>query len=519
MKQNIIILLLLLSIPISLFGGEFLISGGAFSHTYPVVSFGHENYQVTWVDKRTGSYNYGFWGRMIDSNGNLVGEENEIVGSYSNLSFMPDIETDGTNYLFAWTRYRSSSGPGDVYGILISQTGTPIGTKFRISLGNTINASFPNIAWDGTNYLVVWQLGFPSQDPIIQGQFISSTGLLVGNNFTIRPSSIPSTANQIYPAVAFSGTNYLVVWDDDRIDGDDRNIYGQFVGTDGSLIGDGFSISVETNDQMLVDLAFSGTNFLAVWKDGRYDVYDESIFGQLISPDGTLIGGNFAIGDTSVDEENSWPSVASSGNSFLVSWDQAITVKDETQPSFSKRLMMQQAGVEYTRPTIWWDVYAQKVSLTGDLIDNNIPICTEVYHQSDSYIASDGDDYLVVWDDSRNGNQYSVIYGSIVADSIQVSITEEVNNNSIDIFAEPNPATTELSIKYNLTKQENVELNIYNIKGEKIRTINNGFQNVGFNQIHWNLKDDNNNIVPNGVYLYQVKTRDYIKTSKIVVIR
>ena len=161
---------------------------------------------------------------MIDSDGNLVGEENEIVGSYSNLSFMPDIETDGTNYLLVWTRYRSSSGPGDVYGILISQTGTPIGTKFRISLGNTINASFPNIAWDGTNYLVVWQLGFPSQDPIIQGQFISSTGQLVGNNFTIRPSSIPSTANQIYPAVAFNGTNYLVVWDDDRIDGDDRNI-------------------------------------------------------------------------------------------------------------------------------------------------------------------------------------------------------------------------------------------------------------------------------------------------------
>jgi hypothetical protein len=505
---------------LNLYAGEFLISGGAWSHTYPVTAFGENNYQVTWSDKRGGTYSYAFYGQAVDSEGNLIGGEVLQVDPWIYMSLMPEIATDGSNYLFLWSRYRDIYGPGDVYGRMLDSSGAPVGSIFRISIGNTVSANFPCGAWDGENYLVVWQEGAPTQESKIKGQFISPTGSFVGNNFLIRPTGLPAGTSQVYPGLAFDGTNYLCVWDDNRAG--TRDIYGQFIAPDGNFVGTDFVISQAVDDQLLVAVAWSGTNYLAVWADYRDSSNDAGIYGQLISPDGNLIGDNFAISVTSEDCGRSWPSIASSGQSFLVAWEQELLEdwKESKMPD-ERAMLFRAAGIEPSRPYVWHDVYAQEISLTGELLGDVIPVCTAEYHQWDTNVSSDGENYLVVWDDSRNANEYSVIFGYIVTSQAPPSPSIQEQDNILpnllsSVF--PNPVHTNVAIEFSLPYASNVVVDVYAVTGQKVQQVFVGQKGPGTHTIYWNLLDDEGSSVPSGIYLYKISTEKESVVGKIIVL-
>ncbi len=507
MKKIILTFILFLFLSSTLCAGAFLISGGAFSHTYPVAAFNGANYQTAWVDKRYSSSYYAFWGKQVSSDGTPIGTDTEIEAYHYYLSFMPDMCTNGNNCLLVWERYRAAYGPGDAYGILIDRDGNPIGSKFRISIGNTVNANFPHGDFDGTNYLLVWQLGTPNNGCKIQGQFVSQTGTLVGSNFDIRPVGMATGVDQIYPAVKFNGTNYLVVWDDDRTGS--RDIYGQLVGTDGSMVGSDFPISTAGNDQMLVDLAWSGSGFCAVWQDDRWDTNDASIFGQLVNANGTLNGDNFCIYEAPGDSGCGWPSVASSGDSYLAGWHKEFLVYDESPLDETQIFIREAAGVDITRPVVWYDVQAQKISLTGGLVDPTIDVCVEQYHQDQVYITSDGDDYLMVWEDSRNGNQYYVVYGAII-DDIPVSVDDPIVYNRIVIS--PNPSSQHINVKFSMPTSQKIALELYNVKGQKITSFHDGIISAGTHELIFETN------VPSGIYFMKMQTGSDVYMEKFLIL-
>ncbi len=77
----------------------------------------------------------------------------------------------------------------------------------------------------------------------------------------------------------------------------------------------------------------------------------------------------------------------------------------------------------------------------------------------------------------------------------------------------PNPFKLKTTIDFNLSKPGMVNLSIYNIKGELIKTlINNQTQQGGYYEMIWDGKDNCNHVVASGVYLYQL-TAGNRKTS------
>ena len=88
----------------------------------------------------------------------------------------------------------------------------------------------------------------------------------------------------------------------------------------------------------------------------------------------------------------------------------------------------------------------------------------------------------------------------------------------------PNPFNPETTISFTLKgysdEQVDVSLEIYNLKGQKVKTLLNGKINpTGQHDVKWNGKDSNGNPLSSGVYFYKLITPDYTKTAKMVLMK
>jgi hypothetical protein len=78
----------------------------------------------------------------------------------------------------------------------------------------------------------------------------------------------------------------------------------------------------------------------------------------------------------------------------------------------------------------------------------------------------------------------------------------------------PNPFNPVTTIRFELPAKTVVNLGVYNLLGEKIRTLLFGEQNAGVHEINF----DGSN-VSSGVYFYRLQTRDVTLTRKLTILR
>jgi len=159
----------------------------------------------------------------------------------------------------------------------------------RAHRDNRVLRRQPAGAFGAGVYLVAWcdgsrQADRPTADIYCarvdakSGKFLDPEG--------IRVCSAPDL--QEWPAVAFDGTNFLVVWQDFR-SGKHYSIYAARVTPAGKLLDEnGFAVAAGSWNQARPAVAFAGGNYLVVWMDAReYPVY--GIYGARVSPSGKVL--------------------------------------------------------------------------------------------------------------------------------------------------------------------------------------------------------------------------------------
>ena len=80
----------------------------------------------------------------------------------------------------------------------------------------------------------------------------------------------------------------------------------------------------------------------------------------------------------------------------------------------------------------------------------------------------------------------------------------------------PNPFTSGTNIAYDNPRPGRVEIRIYSVSGQLVRTLDEGERPAGANRVTWNAKDERGEKVPPGVYFYRLKAGDFEGSSRMV---
>ena len=81
----------------------------------------------------------------------------------------------------------------------------------------------------------------------------------------------------------------------------------------------------------------------------------------------------------------------------------------------------------------------------------------------------------------------------------------------------PNPFNPETTISYDLKEPAKVQLNVYNLKGQLVRTLVNSEQTAGRHNVVFTARDERGNKLSSGLYFYRLRAGDYIKTRKMML--
>jgi hypothetical protein len=83
----------------------------------------------------------------------------------------------------------------------------------------------------------------------------------------------------------------------------------------------------------------------------------------------------------------------------------------------------------------------------------------------------------------------------------------------------PNPFNPETTISYEMLQNGEVTINVYNLKGQKVKTLVNDTKAAGEHTVVWNGKDDSGNNVSSGVYFYKMQAGRYTSTKKMILMK
>jgi hypothetical protein len=341
---------------------------------YPSVSSNGSDYLIVWEDSRSGTPN--IFGARVTQAGLVLDTEGVEICSAAHTQTFPCVAFDGTNYFTVWQDARdTTNNQYDIYGARVNMNGILLDTNSIAIFVNTAEQIEPSVDFDGTNYLVVWEdhrtqvLGINGARMDVSGTVLDPSGFVI--------SGIPNQP-EWQPSVTYNGTDYFVVWTDDR-NGTYPDIYGARVDVNGTVLDtSNIPISLTPGVKGLPAVASNGSEFLAVWEDDR-DYPSGDLYGARVSAAGTVLDPQ-GIDVTTCAVFHDDPGVAYCGTNFFVAWG------------------------DYRYGLYSSDIYGARVDVAGNILDSpSFMVCTAPFGQYSPSITYDGTNYCAVWTHNIGG--------------------------------------------------------------------------------------------------------------------
>jgi len=116
---------------------------------------------------------------------------------------------------------------------------------------------------------------------------------------------------------------------------------------------------------------------------------------------------------------------------------------------------------------------------------------------------------------TQEGLYYLTDYVPNTENEINIEANYKLSN-----FPNPFNPTTTISFELNTETSESIELSIYNLKGQKVKSYHiNQSTVLPINSVTWDGKDDKNQPVSSGIYFYKLQSGDIEVSKKMLLLK
>ncbi len=140
-------------------------------------------------------------------------------------------------------------------------------------------------------------------------------------------------------------------------------------------------------------------------------------------------------------------------------------------------------------------------------------------------IPTPNDYYFLQIKSQQNSGEVTVYYSETVFDGLPVGLNKPTNiTNTIyglnqNIPNPFNPVAGPTNISFNLQKSTKVNITIYDIKGQKVKTLADAVFQSGTHNLYWDGRNTNGQDVSSGIYFYKLEAQSVKQIKKCILIR
>jgi hypothetical protein len=173
------------------------------------------------------------------------------------------------------------------------------------------------------------------------------------------------------------------------------------------------------------------------------------------------------------------------------------------------------------------DMLPVSISLGDDLeILSNEP---GNYHAKLSFVFMDDEDYGSASGQTGGGGDLTnsaLRFAAFDIEFQEANTNTSTNGSTVVPTAEllaqnyPNPFNPETTIAFDMVEDGNVSIEVFNVRGQKVKTLINEHMTSGENYtVVWEGTNDSNQKVSSGIYLYKMKAGNYSSTKKMILMK
>lgn len=124
--------------------------------------------------------------------------------------------------------------------------------------------------------------------------------------------------------------------------------------------------------------------------------------------------------------------------------------------------------------------------------------------------------YSAYWTTYRYDNQRT---GRVFGTPITEQSDNTIESLDLNLSNYPNPFNPNTSIRFNLAKDSDIALDVYNVKGQLVKNIHTGFAKKGQQSFMWNGTDTDNKSVSSGIYFYRLHENGQTHINKMILVK
>jgi hypothetical protein len=261
-------------------------------------------------------------------------------------------------------------------------------------------------------------------------------------------------------------------------------------------------------------------SFIPTWMNDFNNLYIPATLGPyaMVAPYWDDLKGTRVVVDTVTTYNNmricNW--YDQTNNRFIVEWNNAYSqyTIELTNPSLEKFQL-----ILYPRSNNDGDIVFQYHTIDNPSLSSNYStVGIENHLQNSGLLYSYANIYPVSATQLQSG--LAIKFTTTPPDNFVANEDEFSLNRPFQLHQNhPNPFNPDTKISFNVNTKQILRLEVYNLKGQLVRTLHQGVLDKGTHELAWDGKDDHGTSVGSGVYLYKLNGAGQTQSRKMIMMK